>query len=330
MSRLIVILGMHRSGTSCLTHALAAGGMHLGDELLEGTDVGNLEGHAEALEALAINDRILELSGGSWDRPPATLRSDAALGTRMERFLDGLRNHPVAGWKDPRTVLTFSLWKPRLHDYRVVGCLRHPQSVAKSLAAREAIPLDVGLGLWQTYNERLLAHLQAEQEFFLFDFDARPEELQSSTAAICRGLGLQTDASVQEVFNPFLRHQRCADAIADPRMRALYEELRDLARTRAANRPTAVPRAASQPTTAELTGQLRHLARAHELQNQVLQQIHERVKELEAHVVRLRSNPLYRAARALGRVMEMVSSPFRRKPQAPAAAPPFRQHRAAA
>jgi hypothetical protein len=301
---------MHRSGTSCLTHALAAGGMHLGDELLEGTEADNLQGHAEAVEALAINEHILQFSGGAWDRPPSALHCDAESLARMDRFLGDLRRRPVAGWKDPRTVLTFPLWKPRLGDYRVVGCLRHPLSVAKSLAARESRPIEAGLALWETYNERLLEHLRAEDEFFLFDFDAGPAELQASTTAICRGLGLCTDGAVQSVFNPFLRHQACTEKITQPRLRALYHEIRELGRRRAANQNAAIARGTC--ASDDLASQLQHLARAHQLQNQVLQQIDERVKELEAHLIRLRANALYRAARFVGGLVERMWAPFGR------------------
>src|SRR5262249_52820288 len=113
----VVVLGMHRSGTSCLTRMLQQAGMFLGSDLMDVLACSNLEGHAEANEAVRINDRILERGGGAWDRVPATLCGDDDTASRMRAFLLTFDGHPVAGWKDPRTTLTWPLWKPHLPRY---------------------------------------------------------------------------------------------------------------------------------------------------------------------------------------------------------------------
>src|SRR5687767_7470114 len=105
MSRIVLVLGMHRSGTSCVTRMLNQCGLYLGDSLLDQPNASNLEGKWEAREVLNINQGILEASDGTWDNVPATIVPAADTPERIERFLAQLAPHGVAGWKEPRTVL---------------------------------------------------------------------------------------------------------------------------------------------------------------------------------------------------------------------------------
>jgi hypothetical protein len=220
---LIVILGMHRSGTSCLARMLQRGGMYLGGDPGAAAS-SNPAGHAEAWEAVRINDRLLELSGGAWDRAPRRLAGDADTAARMAAFVAELRAEPVAGWKDPRTTLTFPLWRPHLADFRVAACLRHPLAVAHSLRVRDGWPQARGLRLWAAYNERLLEYTAGLPGVFWFDFDLAPDDLRASVRAFGRQVGLAGDPG--GAFNRFLRHHQDADTPTDPTVRSLYERLK--------------------------------------------------------------------------------------------------------
>ena len=57
----IFILGMHRSGTTMITRALAEAGVHVGTVC---------DHNSEALYAIDINERIFQAAGGSWWSPP--------------------------------------------------------------------------------------------------------------------------------------------------------------------------------------------------------------------------------------------------------------------
>src|SRR5262245_27369987 len=61
--RTIVVLGMHRSGTSWLARVVNLCGASLGGAVA-GPNPWNQTGHWESFEGLAINDLILSLSGG--------------------------------------------------------------------------------------------------------------------------------------------------------------------------------------------------------------------------------------------------------------------------
>jgi hypothetical protein len=300
----VAVLGMHRSGTSCLMRMLQQAGLYVGPELMNAAASSNLEGHAEALEAVRINDRILELSGGSWDRLPAELRSDEETTSRICRFLEGLRGHPVAGWKDPRTTITFPLWKPHLPAFRLAACLRHPVRAARSLQVRDGWPLERGLSLWEEYNERLLAHVAGEPNLFWFDFDLPERELRQAVQGFCRQLGLPPNPAVAETFNPFLRHHTAALGLASPRLQALYHELRERARTCTlalppADRieqcspglpsPSAPKPAPESPTETGPAWEVRlgQLARVQQLHNEIQQQQTRWQDEIRHHQVHL-------------------------------------------
>ena len=105
MGLIVPVLGMHRSGTSFLTQSPdKLPGAYLGPALADDAADDNLEGHFEASEVVQINERILSLSGGSWDQIPAQLYGDAEAKVHMQEFVKELGTHPVSSWKDPRTT----------------------------------------------------------------------------------------------------------------------------------------------------------------------------------------------------------------------------------
>src|SRR5271166_5535385 len=67
----VLVVGMHRSGTSAVASALGELGLALpreGDLL--GPRFGNEKGHFESLSLMSLGDEALRLLGGSWDDPP--------------------------------------------------------------------------------------------------------------------------------------------------------------------------------------------------------------------------------------------------------------------
>ncbi len=64
----IAILGMHRSGTSCLAGSLQQAGLYLGEVVEQAPH--KKRGNRESLVIRSLNDRLLEENGGAWDSPP--------------------------------------------------------------------------------------------------------------------------------------------------------------------------------------------------------------------------------------------------------------------
>src|SRR4051794_2356889 len=68
----VVVLGMHRSGTSAVTRLINLLGVSVGDTAdLVGEDHANRRGYWESYSLSTYQEHLLELLGGSWYRPPA-------------------------------------------------------------------------------------------------------------------------------------------------------------------------------------------------------------------------------------------------------------------
>ncbi|MEX2120861.1 MAG: hypothetical protein WD847_14820 [Pirellulales bacterium] len=294
----VVILGMHRSGTSCLTRALNRCGMHLGDDLLTAPSLSNAQGKWEAREVVEINDRLLAAAGGAWDKVPHRLVPNEELLGRMRDFVARLSTSPVVGWKDPRTVLTYPLWKPLLGDHRVVACWRHPESVAESLALREGWPLEKGLDLWRTYNERLLADVEQEAEVIWFDFEMPPQLFTDWLEQACPRLRLQFDPHAASSFNSFHRHHQHTRPPEDPRLRAVYDRLGRETQKFTATLPSGSSSSSADPPGAPqgglsrvwtlLSEQVRDLAEVHRQQNALVQRLERHLNKTSRQVLQAR------------------------------------------
>lgn len=174
-ARPVVITGMHRSGTSLVAQAFSTAGVFMGHNLLPPTP-SNLRGHVEQWHIVRFHDRLLEANGTTWwDQPglasgplatpypwPARARAIVA-----QQF----GNADRWGFKDPRACLFLDLWDDVLPHARYVFVIRHPAAVALSLVQRgdhlgtsgngpEPRAL-TAIGLWRTYNQRILAFLDA-------------------------------------------------------------------------------------------------------------------------------------------------------------------------
>ena len=141
--RNIVILGMHRSGTSMVAEALASGGIFVGepDELLQGQE-DNPRGFWERKDVVALNDDILSANDATWYRPPQqALNCTDDHRAAMAEIVGRLPRDLSWQLKDPRQVLTWPLWRDVLGDVVLVFVYRDPIAVARSLQRRNGFPL---------------------------------------------------------------------------------------------------------------------------------------------------------------------------------------------
>lgn len=225
-SRTLIVLGMHRSGTSCLTGLLQQAGLTLG-EVVEYAPH-NKKGNRENLDIRALNDAVLEYSGGAWDRPPDTLKWNSE---HVEQRNTIIENHSVArlwGFKDPRSTLTLDFWLEGLQGENVVflGSFRNPFLVAQSLHSRDPnFSLLEGLPLWQIYNQKLL-ELQQSHNFPLINYDFQPELYLQHFRAALKQLGLSGLGEVSELdfYDHELKHQQRVDQEIFTDFELLYEQ----------------------------------------------------------------------------------------------------------
>jgi len=173
----VVVLGVHRSGTSALAKALELFGVDLGQNLTAPNEF-NPKGYFEDNELVEINDRIFAKASNHWSSiqflEPANL-----LGPKFEKEQKAAREflkrklaqgNPI-GLKDPRLCRTLPLWEKIFVEMgiRVAYLMpfRNPFEVAASLQGRDNFTIDYGLMLWGSYETDALRHTAGKSRLFV-------------------------------------------------------------------------------------------------------------------------------------------------------------------
>ena len=150
LSKPIVVIGMHRSGTSLISQIMGDLGVFMG---------AFQESNHESYFFLDINKWLFSLANASWDNPENMnyineyyINNAVPLIRRVLKSLDfvrysGLRRYLQFrfprqksfswGWKDPRNTFTADVWKKIYPDAKFLIVLRNPADVVKSLVVRE-------------------------------------------------------------------------------------------------------------------------------------------------------------------------------------------------
>ena len=218
----VLVIGMHRSGTSAVTDLFHRFGLTLPADLMTGRS--DNRSHFESLSLTSANDDILELLGGSWDDPPALAPGWeegpdlSALLAMTTRVAATAFSRPGVGlWKDPRNSLLLPYWARALAP--IVGVVlpwRDPIAVARSLHARDGIAVSEGVRLWQRYNVAALMNA-AGRSVFVVNYDDMIDDPSSKAAEAAAWLRtVAGDAVVSDdgaivagaAITPALRHER--------------------------------------------------------------------------------------------------------------------------
>ncbi len=222
----LMVVGMHRSGTSFLTGSLQEAGLELGEH--SAWNPHNLKGNRENQAIVALHDSILERHGHAWDNPPEQpLIWNAAETGRARRLIRHYRGMPHWGFKDPRALLFVDNWQALLPDLQFIGIFRHPAAVARSLDARGGMPAEQAHRLWRIYNQHLL-RLHERTPFPLLCFDQDEPVLHEKLDHTLVRLGL-TAPTGERFFSADLKHHSARDAVIPADLDALYRKLLSLA-----------------------------------------------------------------------------------------------------
>lgn len=232
----LVVLGMHRSGTSSVAGLLVRFGVHAGppDDLLVGPD--NPKGHYESGRLHGACLRRLADAGGDWRAPPFT--APPAVVDAFRREVGALVGEFDAQrpWlvKEPRLCLVARELLPLLTRPVFVHVARDAQAVAASLAARDGMSGDAALALWERYTREAFA-ASAGWPRVLVDYDAlcaEPLRVARALLVDLQALGMEGliwpgDAALLDWIEPSARKPAPSVAATTPAQRALQAAIVD-------------------------------------------------------------------------------------------------------
>ena len=187
VSRVVLVLGMHRSGTSLVANILSSSGLALPSDLMPSHPLDNADGYFEPREMVSINNRLLANLGSSWKDirrlPPGWAEGPTVAPYRAEihRFLTSeMAGRPMLLLKDPRLCRLLPVWIESLSEIgteiRIVRVVRRHDAVASSLARRaecsELRPAAIhdphhSALLWLRYNVEAFIHARPCQQYVL-------------------------------------------------------------------------------------------------------------------------------------------------------------------
>ncbi len=220
----VLVVGMHRAGTSATASALGDLGLTLPKAAdLLGPSFGNERGHFESRSLMHLSDTVLRALGRAWDDPPELSDTvqpaiEGMVAGARERFEEAFDapEEPVV-WKDPRISLLLPFWRRAIGPSRPIAAMlvtRPPLAVARSLSARSALSLLTSLSLWERYVRHAIAGLSG-LPVFVSAFDdslASPVEWAEQVSEWLQGLGIVLspgqDRAGAARLDPALRHER--------------------------------------------------------------------------------------------------------------------------
>ncbi len=226
---IVMVLGMHRSGTSLCSHVLSVLGVDMADRMFppgsETAAFDNPRGHWERWEIVAFHDRVLaHFNRGYWtpshDLPlPAGWWADpeiAAIRREMVEFLAKRVSETRFGFKDPRTVRLMPLWQQIFDDLNLapkfVLCLRNPAEVARSLATRDGLPPAMGECRWLIHMVDFFRYI-GEHEYCTVEYEKWFDDPRENATKLEKFLDLgwqqsqrEVDLALSNIVDPALRH----------------------------------------------------------------------------------------------------------------------------
>ena len=257
-NKILIIVGMHRSGTTLTARSLQDCGLYIGEQLLKSKyDHANPGGlHYEDLDFLRVHKSILtssRLDSDGFITDEKIILLPAHVQSAVQIL--AARSHLMQwGWKEPRTCLFLDFWLEQLPSAKLLIVYRHYEQVADSLLRRK---LDHEkllrrmfyrlrfrpvhqfakhyIKVWSRYNRDILATAQQRPDAVLV---LRTRDIVDHSAAIVAYLNQVWDFALKPVDTSTIFEQkrlqkeasyvdmhdaRLSNAVAEAQ--SIYEEL---------------------------------------------------------------------------------------------------------
>ncbi|HKE41908.1 MAG TPA: glycosyltransferase [Casimicrobiaceae bacterium] len=272
----VVVLGMHRSGTSAFSRVLNLCGAYLPAKVKPPKLGVNPKGFWEPEAVLELDTRLMRQLGADWDTvdfdPPTAGDVVEEFDADARALLAGeYHSEPTILLKDPRISVLAPLWHRALAGagYRpvYVVAVRHPVEVAQSLRARGDMSLTRGLQLWSSYMKRVVEFADGHPDVMFVTYTELLDDWRTVIARINERLGTRLDpAAHSDKVDHFLERGLRQQVVTDfesveasteldiAKIRSLYHDC--LARCESANAGRSVA------TGAGRAGRLQHPGKA--------------------------------------------------------------------
>ena len=250
---LLLLVGMHRSGTSLLGSVLPELGVGMPGDLIAG-DAHNPEGYFERKDVTQLQEKLLiELDRfwagprgaqplpSQWKSDPATLNCEQGLRSLLKE--EALRQQGPWAIKDPRSSVFLPLWRQLCKELdiplRLVLAVRDPEAVVASVMARDERLAGMtwwrAQQLWWRFNSAVLmeAPLADEADPLVLHYEAWFTNPEGQARLLAADLGLPEPKAdqlnaIKAAIKPEHRHQQPLPDVApplDPRLKQLHQWL---------------------------------------------------------------------------------------------------------
>jgi hypothetical protein len=220
----VLVLGMHRSGTSSVAGVLRRLGVDLGSNLMS-AQADNPTGFFEHNDVVRLHEQIFRIFGTTWDDPcclPAGWEADPRLAPVRKCLVDiivrDFARCSLWGLKDPRLCRLLPLWLDLFDqleiEAKVVLVIRDPAHVSASLYERNRIGAEQASMLW-------LSHVLSSERYsrslarMVIVYDDLLSNWEPEVKRLCEMLAIDTLALSQDVLDDVssflsddLRHHR--------------------------------------------------------------------------------------------------------------------------
>ena len=232
MRNCLLVLGMHRSGTSALAGVLAKLGAYPGSSLMPAHEDINPKGFWEHEEIVRLHDDLLAMLDAAWDDEcpladrwwanPAVVPVREELIALLKRdFCD----QPLWVVKDPRLCHLLPLWRDIFNEVACtpsyVHVLRDPGEVAKSLNRRDRMPVEKACLLWASsmldaeYQTRAGHRVFVKYRDLLTDWRSTVADIAEKLSLYWPNAPREATQPIDEFLTPGLRHYREGEPLPD-------------------------------------------------------------------------------------------------------------------
>ncbi|MCU0526823.1 MAG: sulfotransferase, partial [Elainella sp. Prado103] len=215
----LIITGMHRSGTSLTSALLQSAGLDIGKDLLE-SNPWNPKGFFENVNFLNFHEAALQSLGfcrEGWIKETIDSLPEYFVDQAKTLVQNNASTTQPWGWKEPRTTLFLKFWASLLPEAKYLLIYRSPWEVLDSLYRRGDLIFEhnpeFALKVWMAYNQAILEHYRnVPEKCFLTHINSIVQDPQQFLVNLREKLNLPLSSPQTEIYEQSLLHVEASNS----------------------------------------------------------------------------------------------------------------------